>query len=92
MRVKDILKINAQLNHFNVSLTNNPPKVEIKNSPSLDEIFKVFHAYNIPYKELTTGEMKEVIELLKKRYYQDEDCTKILDKLNNHVIEIENWF
>lgn len=36
--------------------------------------------------------MKNVIKLMRKRYYQDEDCLNVLDKLNNHVIEIENWF
>jgi hypothetical protein len=92
MRVKEILKINEQLNHFNVSLPNNTPKVELKNSPGLEQIFEAFHALNIPYKELSIEDMKEVIKLMKKRYNQDEDCTKILDKLNNHVFEIENWW
>lgn len=92
MRVKDILKINKQLNHFKVTLPNNTIRVELKSSPSLEQIFEAFHALNIPYKELSIKEIKEVIRLMRKRYCQDEDCTKILDKLNNHVIEIENWF
>lgn len=92
MRVKEILKIKKQLNHFNVSLPNNNPRVELKSSPGLEQIFEAFHALNIPYKELSIKEMKEVIRLMKKRYYQDEDCVKTLDKLNNHVDEIENWF
>lgn len=34
MRVKEILKINEQLNHFNVSLPDNPPQAELTSSPS----------------------------------------------------------
>lgn len=91
MRVKEILKINDQLNHFNVKLPDNPPKVKLSNSPSLEHLFKAFHAFNIPYEALTIREMQGVIRLMKKRYYQDVDYIEVLDTLSNHLLEMEAW-
>lgn len=91
MRVKEILKINDQLNHFNVKLPDNPPQVELSNSPSLEQIYKAFHAFNIPYEILTIIEMQGVVRLMKKRYYQNDVCIKILDTLSRHLTEMENW-
>lgn len=91
MRVKEILKINDQLNHFNVKLPDNPPQVELSNSPSLEQIYKAFHAFNIPYEILTIIEMQGVVRLMKKRYYQDVDYIEVLDTLSNHIAELESW-
>lgn len=91
MRVKEILKINDQLNHFNIKLPDNPPKVELSNSPSLEQIFKAFHAFNIPYEVFTIIEMQGVVRLMKKRYSHDAAYIQVLETLSNHLVEMEAW-
>lgn len=91
MRIKEILKINEQLDYFNVKLPDNPPQEELTESPDLKDIFMAYRAFNIPYDVLSIPEMQGVIRLMKKRYYQNDVCIKILDTLSRHLTEMENW-
>ena len=91
MRVKDILKINAQLSQFNVLPPTKPPQVELTSSPSLEQIHKAFRAFNIPYDVLTIPEMQGVIILMKKRFSHDDAYMQVLETLSNHLVEMEAW-
>lgn len=91
MRVKDILKINDQLSHFNVKPPTRPPQVELTSSPSLEQIHTAFCAFNIPYDVLTIPEMQGVISLMKKRYSHDNAYMQVLETLSNHLVEMEDW-
>lgn len=91
MLVKDILKINNQLSHFNVKPPTMPPQVELTSSTSLEQINMAFRAFNIPYDQLTIPEMQGVISLMKKRYSHDDANMQALEMLGNHLVEIELW-
>lgn len=91
MRVIDIIKVREKLKPFNVELPQLTPNVKLSGNPSLNEVFKAFKAFNIPYQNLTIQEMQSVVKLMQQRYKNDPDNTIVLQVLNAHLEEVEVW-
>lgn len=91
MRVIDIIKVQDKLKPFKVVLPNEPPKVNLPINPSLDEVFKSFSAFNIPYKNLTIQEMQSVVKLLQHRFRKDPDSIIVLQTLSSHLNQLKVW-
>lgn len=91
MLVKEIIEIRKKLVPFKVDLPLESPKLTLPFSPSLDQIFETFNAFNIPYDKLSIQEMQSVVKLMQQRLRKDTCSIIVLQALSSHLKELEDW-